>query len=183
MLHGTLQGKIGLSDGNRGTSAKLNWQQSYKHFNINLSGPLQLGSLNIQGLPDVLVTLHTSTGTHLQAKHLKDLLAEHLPWEVPIKDLAYWLKGIPVPHSKPKQLEFDSLQQIRHLEQNAWNINYLRYTPTQYGVSFPEKILLSQANIKVKIIIKQWKFCNYKTIVDTTRSPRHNAGYWGVAKW
>ncbi|WP_368045282.1 lipoprotein insertase outer membrane protein LolB, partial [Gilvimarinus algae] len=46
-------------------------------------------------------------------------------------------------------------QRAQKIFQNNWEINYLRFSDQQ-GYSLPEKIVISQNDLRLTIIAKEW---------------------------
>ena len=74
---------------------------------------------------------------------------------LPVNNLYYWVRGVPAPGAVEK-LTKNANQQISVLKQAGYTIEYLGYTNAQ-GASLPTKIRLSSNQVKIKVVIKQWK--------------------------
>ena len=135
-------------------SANIQWQQSRKNYQLLLFGPLGAGAVTLKGSPQQ-VTLQTADGKTFHAASAEALLAEQTNWHLPVSNLFYWVRGIPAPGPAKKQL--DNFHHLTLLQQQGWQIQYLDYTAVNQ-VDVPSKIILTNPDFYVKIIIKQWIF-------------------------
>jgi len=89
----SVQGRIGITGVAQGGSGSFSWQQHDAVSSINLHGPLGAGAIAIT-LDD---TLHitTANGAHYDADAALTELETRLGTTVPVKQLSYWLRGVP----------------------------------------------------------------------------------------
>jgi outer membrane lipoprotein LolB len=153
LKHWNLSAKIGIRNQHEAVSANLHWQQQGKNYHITLMGPLGSGTYELTGQPGK-VELAVSDGKHFQATSPEDILAQQSGWQVPVSNLYYWVRGLPVPNS-PAQKNFDSSNRLTQLQQQGWNIHYLSYTSVN-RMDVPNKIFLEKPPLSVKIAISQW---------------------------
>ncbi len=139
--------------GTEGGSANLQWQQRYQNFTLLLFGPLGAGSMKIAGRPGY-VLLETADGQTFSASSTEILLAQQTGWQLPVSDLYYWIRGLPVP-GVPANKQFDAYHHLVKLNQQGWTIDFLRYSVV-HQVDVPTKISLENWRIKVKMVIRQW---------------------------
>ncbi len=148
-----IQGAIGIKTPQKSFSASLNWQQHRSHYLINLFGPLGIGAVAIRGQKGY-VRLKTTKHQVFTAKSPEQLLQKQLGWHLPISDLHYWIRGLPVPNSASKKY-FDVYHHLIRLEQAHWKIQYLGYTAVN-KVDLPNKIFLTAPQLSLRIVISQW---------------------------
>jgi outer membrane lipoprotein LolB len=133
--------------------ASLAWQQfGHGHYSLILSGPLNIGRVEITGTPE-RVTF--KQGEKFASAHSPEaLMTEQLGWQIPVSHLYYWLRGLPAP-GKTQNIQFNMLGEISQLSQQGWSVEYLEYMDVS-GVSLPRKIYLSNPALKVRLVIRQW---------------------------
>jgi outer membrane lipoprotein LolB len=141
--------------GNQGDTANLKWQQHQQNYSLLLYGPLGAGAVKIFGQPGY-VSLETADGKKFNAATPELLLAQQTGWQLPVSDLFYWIRGLPV-KGTPSSMQFDSYHHLIHLNQAGWTIDYLRYSAVNQ-VDVPTKLTLENSRIKIKIIVNQWQF-------------------------
>jgi len=136
-----------------GWNASFNWQQQARNYRLALFGPLGMGHIQINGTP-YQVTLQTPRQT-FTARSPEALLQQQLGWRLPASDLAYWLRGLPAPHSHERHA-VDMNNHIVHLTQDGWNIIYLRYISVN-GIDIPDRILMTNPPWVAHIVVQQWR--------------------------
>jgi outer membrane lipoprotein LolB len=136
-------------------SANMKWKQSKQDYNILLFGPLGSNAVKLAGRPGK-VSLETADGKTFNAATPEALLQQQSGWRLPVSNLYYWIRGLPVPNV-PAQKSFDADHHLTELAQQGWTIRYERYKAVGQ-IDLPAKILLANAQVNVKIVIKNWQF-------------------------
>lgn len=136
-------------------SATLNWQQQNQSYHIVLFGPLGSHSYDLMGQPGS-VKLTAANGKSVTASNPESLLLKQTGAEIPVSNLLYWIRGLPVP-SCPVQKKFDAYNHLIVLEQQGWTIQYLRFVSVN-NIDMPSKIFLVNPHLNVKILINHWEF-------------------------
>lgn len=150
-----LKALIAIRQKNDAWSANLQWQQQPERYQISLFGPLGTNSYELTGQAGS-VQLATAAGKTFTAATPEILLQQQTGSEVPVSNLYYWIRGLPVPHL-PATKKFDEYHHLVELNQQGWKVRYLRYM-TVKNQDMPNKIFLDSAALNVKIIINQWRF-------------------------
>ncbi len=149
-----LQGAIGIRTPQDNVSASLNWQQRNTAYTIAMDAPLGAGSFILTGQPGH-VNLAMSNGQRFTANSPETLLAEQLHWRLPVSNMYYWVRGLPVP-SIASQKRLDEYGHIVELDQAGWQIHYLGFT-TINGIDVPSKLTLNtSSSISVRVVINKW---------------------------
>lgn len=149
-----VNGKIAAQTAHDAGSASVNWVQNQNHYNISLLGPLGSSGMTLVGQPGQ-VTLQTPAGKRITATSPEQLLAQQWGFNVPVSNLNYWIRGLPVPDAKA-ETSFDAYGRLNSLTQQGWNVQFLSYT-NAHGLELPSKITITSSALKVKIIIYQWR--------------------------
>jgi outer membrane lipoprotein LolB len=146
------RGNVAARSNKKGWNASFNWHQTNGNYALELFGPLGMNRMQLTGQPGQ-VTLKTSRGV-TSAASPEALLQQQLGWQLPVSDLRFWLRGLPAPYSREKH-SFDLNHHLAHLYQDGWRIVYLRYVSVN-GVDLPNRLLLTNANWTVHIVITHW---------------------------
>jgi outer membrane lipoprotein LolB len=146
---------IAIRQAENGGTANMQWRQQSKNYHIALFGPLGSHSVELTGQPGH-VELAEASGKKVTASSPEELLAKQLGWRIPVSNLYYWVRGIPVPGMAAEK-KLDSFNHLIALQQDGWTIRYLRYT-SQRNIDVPDKIFLNNPQLSVKIAISQWRF-------------------------
>lgn len=149
-----INGKLGIRSSRDSGSAVLFWLQRQDYFDIHLSGPLGQGSTRLTGRQGAVSLEIANRGT-FQAASAEALMQQQLGWSLPVDNLLWWVRGLPAPQSK-SILRLNSDSQLIQLEQDNWQVEYLSYR-TENGLTLPERIKLSGADLTITLVIKQWQ--------------------------
>jgi len=144
-------GRMAVSGAQDGGSGSFVWKQHGNAADVQLRGPIGIGSLALQ-IDDRALRIDTGEQV-LEAAAANAELAARLGAEVPTQALRYWLIGQPAPG------EHTWLQQTADaatLAQNAWRIEYQKYGVVD-GVRMPLKLTASSGPAKVRIVVDRWK--------------------------
>lgn len=135
-----------------GVNASFSWQQLKTNYQLRLFGPFGTQSILLSGNPQqVTLSAHNQTTT---AQTAESLLTQQLGLYLPVSQLYYWLRGLPAPQSR-YTINLDAYNRLLQLRQSHWRINYLHYTNVG-RVDIPDRMVLSNAQWKVQIIITHW---------------------------
>lgn len=135
--------------------ANFQWQQfAMQHYQLQIAAPLRAVVVTLRATPGK-VTLLQAGEPPRTANSARQLLRNTLNWDLPVADLYYWLRAVPVPQLKASY-HSDSFGHITQLQQASWNITYQNYR-TIHHVDLPGLIKLSNSRLRLKIAIKQWQ--------------------------
>jgi len=149
------KGRAAIRSKEQGHNVSMDWQQTGQNYNLYFYGPLGAGWVRIIGKPGH-VKLTTSEGKSYEADKPENLVYEHLGWNLPFANLVYWLRGLPTPDSIANIKTIDQYNQLQTLEQDGWKIEYVSYRFYD-NITLPERINLSNRDLKLKLIIQNWK--------------------------
>jgi outer membrane lipoprotein LolB len=136
-----------------GGTANMTWQQNQSHYHILLFGPLGSNAVTLSGGPGN-AQLEAANGQRFHAESPEALLAQQTGFHLPVSNLFYWVRGLPVP-TLPAEKEFDAYHHLVQLRQAGWTIQFLRYTSVnQWEV--PDKIFMANSLYSVKLVIHKW---------------------------
>jgi outer membrane lipoprotein LolB len=147
-------GKIAVQTARDSGSATVTWAQRGGSYNIAMQGPLGSHSMQLTGRPGQ-VRLQTADGKTYNARSPEQLLATQWGFKLPIANMNYWIRGLPVP-SVPANTQFDRYGRLTSLNQAGFRVLYLRYTNVG-GVDLPQQMSIASSSLNVKIMIYQWK--------------------------
>ena len=153
-----LRGKLALRNGNDGGQADMFWRQDdAQTYEIKLLAPFGAGG-SVLTASATQVELALSSGEHLFADNIEQLMATMPNWPFPVMGLRYWLLGVAAPQSSANNLQWNEHGELTLLEQDGWRIELENYAPV--GACFlPHKIMLyrlDKSDVNLKLIIRQW---------------------------
>ena len=148
----SIHGRMSIINEQENWYMKFIWLQKDEDFQISFMGPL--------GETELLVT-HKDEVTQLKTPSyvrstddVEQLLYNETGWRLPVSSLRYWSYGMPNPDMET-QIKYDESAYISELFQENWHIQYPKRI--QVGRYYlPKKIIVTEQNLKIKIIISQW---------------------------
>ncbi len=150
-----INGKLGIKTPESTQSAVINrWKQSGDRYEIDLSSSvLGLGSVRLEGTSEYIVIQESGEKPVLSSDPEK-LIQDHTHWNLPVRLLPFWIKGLPAPEA-PSSHELNANNQLAKLNQAGWTIDYQQYQ-TLNTISLPTKIVIANGNHKLTFVIKSW---------------------------
>lgn len=150
-----LSGAMAAKNAKKGWTASLDWkQQGPNRYQIRLFGPLGGGTVIIEKHGNV-ITYQDGPKT-ITSTNADELLAKKTGVRLPVKNLYYWIRGLPAPGSVTSS-NYDTEKRLISLNQAGYNINYTAYTSIK-SINLPSKIRLEGHGVMLKLVIKHWEF-------------------------
>jgi outer membrane lipoprotein LolB len=149
-------GRIGVTGEGGGGSGSFDWQQRADEADVQIRGPVGIGSVTLQlrGDPEQ-PQLRLQTGDQvLEAEAAITELEARLGAVVPAGRLRYWMLGLAAP-GEHQWSEPDASGTVV-LQQEGWRIAYQRYS-TEFGPRLPMRIQASSGAARVRIVIDRWR--------------------------
>jgi outer membrane lipoprotein LolB len=150
-------GRIAVSGAENGGSGSFNWQQLRDQSNIDIHGPIGIGSvdLKLRGSPsDPQVELRSANGQVFAGDAAWRELEARLGAPVPAGYLRYWMLGLPAPGDH--QWISQDPQGSATLEQSGWEIEYQQFSADP-GARVPMRIRAVNGTARVRIVIDSWQ--------------------------
>lgn len=149
----TASGKLAVRSGEESGSASLTWLQIGPHSHVQLSGPLGFQSTRLHSDGE---RLHVSRGDEEVTVDLRspEALRQLTGWDLPVRSLSWWLRGLPAPHSQASEEVRDHL--LRELRQDGWTIRYDDYG-SYGGYTLPRRLDLERADSRARVILRHWE--------------------------
>lgn len=153
--HWKLTAHIGVSDGNDGGSGQLEWRQDGDRFSFTVHAPVTGRTWKLSGdsVHAVLEGVDPQPDTDSDAQRL---LKQRLGWDVPLNDLASWVRGLRASHGQPT-LVFDAQNLPAVLNQDGWKVEYRDWF-TDRTPALPRKLFASKGKAHVRMLIQNWSF-------------------------
>lgn len=149
-----ISGKIAVRSPAQSGSGVLFWLQRQDYFDIRVTGPLGQGATRLTGRPGNIQL--TTPQFSLQAASAEELMDSQLGWSLPVSNLLWWVRGLPAPDSA-YQLQLDDNSLAHRLEQDGWQLDYMRYQTLENGTQLPERIQLHSPHLQLTLLVKQWQ--------------------------
>ncbi|GAB3360768.1 lipoprotein insertase outer membrane protein LolB [Lysobacter tyrosinilyticus] len=153
-----LEGRIAVSNGERGGSGRIDWQQRAGGYTIALSAPVTRQSWQLIG-DDRGARLEGIAGGPREDADVELLLLRSTGWNIPVRALQDWVRGIgAVAHEYGQaKIVYGPGGVPAKLEQAGWSIEYEEWhAATTERPQLPRRIVARNGNASVKLIIDSW---------------------------
>ena len=118
----SLDGRFAASDGQHGGSGGIAWQQNGQQYEFTLRAPVTGKTVQLSGGPNGAVL--TGAGRQpLAGRDAGEVLNAEFGWDVPVADLAWWVRGLRAP-GRPAILTFGANGLPATLDQDGWHVDY-----------------------------------------------------------
>lgn len=149
----SIQGKLGAKTPNGSASGFIDWAESTGEYRIALSGPLGVNSTSIEGSAQQVSLTHQ--GKTYQQATPEQLLKAHLGWDLPVRQLRYWVRGLPDPEL-PVSWHLDQNRSVKGFVQSNWQVKLSRYQAVA-GYWLPHKVELTRPQWRFTLVIHSWR--------------------------
>lgn len=152
--HWTASGKIALRTAEQAESASLLWQQMGEATHLRLSGPLGVSATTVDSDGH---QLEVRQGDDYSRWNLDDPnLAQPGGWDLPLRSMHYWLKGIPDPDLAVESLQLDEPGQLPQLlQQQGWTVEYQQFSRFD-DYRLPTKLRVFRGETQARILLRNW---------------------------
>jgi outer membrane lipoprotein LolB len=145
--HWQLQGRVNARYQNESHTPRIRWQQADEHYTIRLWGTLNAGATLIEGRPGYVT--FEQDGEIRTASSPEDLILEQLGYELPVSQLAYWIKGLPTPDEQ-HDLQLGEFNEVISMVQSGWTMRYQDYRV--FGdYSLPRRIEMQRDENQIRL--------------------------------
>lgn len=153
--HWTASGKIALRTADQSESVSLVWQQVGNATHVRLSGPMGISATTIDS--DGL-QMEIRQGEDYSRWSLDDPQVQQTGgWDLPLRSLHHWLKGIPDPDLEVELLELDEANQLPELlQQQGWTVEFQQFA--RFGdYQLPTRLHATRGTTSARILLREWR--------------------------
>lgn len=148
-----MQGRAAVATASDGWSAGIRWMQSGTVSELSLSGALGVGGVRVKSDGESLA-IDTSKGEHIEPPEAEAALERTIGVELPVRNLRFWLLGVPAPASPATEVQGKD-GQLERLEQDGWVVTYDSYAERE-GRRLPGRVQLVRPPVRVRVIVQRW---------------------------
>lgn len=155
-----LRGRLAVRADDQGGPASLVWRRDGSHHSMRLGGPLGRGMLQLTQ-DESGAQLQDAEQRILRAPSAEELLFRYSGWRLPVENLNYWVRGLPVPDVAMER-ELDDRGHLKTLRQEGWEVQYQEYILVD-GRNLPRRLRLTnpqkpagQPAMEVRLVIERW---------------------------
>ncbi|GAB2511252.1 lipoprotein insertase outer membrane protein LolB [Lysobacter humi (ex Lee et al. 2017)] len=148
-------GRLAVSTDGKGGSGRIEWRQSAARFDVTLSAPVTRQSWRLSG-DGRSARLEGLDGGPRTGPDADALLREATGWDVPVRALTAWLRGLRAPGA-PAVTRFDGAGRVAQLAQDGWTITYSwNAAATGAADDLPSRIDAVRGPTRVRLAIDRW---------------------------
>lgn len=142
------EGRLAVRAGGEGGSGRLEWRQRGERYEIRLSAPVTGKGWQLLGEPGQARLEGLDEGA-LVGEDARLLLAQATGWDIPVADLAWWVRGGRAPG--PAELEFGPDGRPARLLQQGWTVEYREWAGER-----PRRVFASRGDASVRLVVDAW---------------------------
>lgn len=155
LRHWQLDGKMGYRSPGHNGSAFVTWRQGDDAFDLNLTGPFGSGATRISG-DERLAVMQQQGRDDIRAPTAAELTEWLFGWPLPVEQMVDWVKGVPAPQPRHRQMHLNATGQLEMLDQAGWQLRFDNYH--QVGdLVLPGRIRGSRGDVSFNLVIRQWQ--------------------------
>ena len=148
-----LDSRLAVRGGGEGGSGHFSWRVAGNQSVMDFYGALGRGAWRLVADGD-MAELALANGEIYRAESVQDLVRNQVGWEVPVNELAWWVRGLVAPGSYSHRT-LDQQGQLISLNQSGWAIQFERYTQHD-GESLPVRLTASRGESRVRLAVRDW---------------------------
>jgi outer membrane lipoprotein LolB len=146
----TFRGKMALRGDQGKANLQIHWQQRSDEFDIHLMGPLGQAAAHLYGSGDAL-QIDIADQSRAAGTDELALVEESLGWEIPVKEMSFWVRGIAVP-GLVHEIAYDDQGLPDWLEQSGWRVEYKKHKQQR-----PFRTIFSRESVQILLVVKEWQ--------------------------
>lgn len=152
------RGRVAISQGRQGGSARIFWQQQGAAYCITILAPITNqrwsligtwtgGVVRLEGMQD---------GVH-EGTDAMQLLREATGWTIPIAELQNWVRGLVRPTGGVAQYDRQD-GRLQQVQQEGWQVQFLDWYPENAAwPAMPRRINARQTQAQVRLVVDRWE--------------------------
>jgi outer membrane lipoprotein LolB len=145
-----VSGRLSARRASDGVAASFRWTHRPGEDDLVIATPLGQALATLSGRGGI-VRLQTSDGRVEQASDWETLTAKALGAPIPVRGLAWWIRGFPHGDSA-HTAEHDTARRVATLWQDGWQIDY------EYDADAkrPARLRLRYPDVEVRLVVDAW---------------------------
>lgn len=149
----SVSGRMGLSDGVRGGSLAFDWQANGDVHELSLRTVAGGRQWRLAFGPDGAI-LEGSGIDRMWAPDPDPLVEAAVGWPVPVRDMAWWIRGLPPPAADAGMF-FAADGSLARVESTPWTMEYQRFDSTGQAL-MPSRLQAESGRYRVRVVLRDW---------------------------
>lgn len=147
-----LAAKLGIITPDERGSLSLFWRQDSDDYRLNLTNVVGKRVFDLSRR-NGRIELVDSEGQRHTAGNARDLVYALTGWDLPVEQLADWIKGLP---GEADTLSLDENGRPAQVQSHGWQLSYQGYTQID-GLWLPSRMELSHDTTTLKLAVSRWE--------------------------
>ena len=150
-----LQGRVAVSGGRDGGSARIEWRQQGADFDVWLRAPVTRQSWHLLR-QNGRVRLEGLAGGPRSGSDAQTLLLEATRWRIPVDALTHWVRGVRADRAAASQLRVAPDGRLLGFVEDGWRIDYELWGQGDPQHALPLRLSAQHGEARVKLVIDAW---------------------------
>lgn len=152
----SVEGRLGLSDGERGGSLAMRWKADGDVHRVRLRTLVGGRQWLLRIEPGYAVLTGSEVG-RIEGPDPDVLVERAVGWPIPVRHMSQWLRGLPAPPEA--RVEFAETGALTALAWRDWRLAFRRWTPPgEHGVLLPARVDAVRPPHEVRAALRNWRF-------------------------
>lgn len=152
----TLNARLGINLEHEAWQAGVRWRQAADDYELNLTGPLGQGAMQLRGDSEHVV-MQVAGEAPVHADNPDALLEAELGWRLPLRALTWWVRGVPDPAAPVEGVMVDAAGHLVGFEQAGWLVEPDRYETVEAGAVLPHRLEVTRGDdYRFRLVISSW---------------------------
>jgi outer membrane lipoprotein LolB len=147
----SFSGRVAVSQGDSGGSARIDWIQRGADFDIRLAAPITRQSWRLTRSGGV-ARLEGLPGGTREGGDAEALLGEATGWRLPVDHLAAWVRGARAPGAAT--LASDPSGRPARIGQDGWTVEYREWDAAD--PPRPLRVFADRDAARVRLVVERW---------------------------
>ena len=143
-----VSGRLSVRRGSDAVAANFRWTHERYGDELIFATPLGQTLARLEGR-EGRVRLEAAEGRVREASDWEALTAEALGAPIPVRGLAWWIRGVPHPNGA-HSIERDASGRVSVLRQDGWEIVY------DFTDARPSRLRLIYPDVEIRLVIDRW---------------------------
>lgn len=152
----SVQGRLGLSDGQRGGSLAMTWRADGRRHVVLLRTLAGGRQWRLEMEPSGSLLTGSDIG-RLKGPDPDRLVEQAVGWPIPVRWMSRWLRGLPAPPAAPTGFADDGV--LETLSWAGWKLEFDRWRRLPgAGVLLPARLTANNPPYRVRAALSDWHF-------------------------
>ena len=150
-----LLGRFSVTHSGGNVTANVRWEHAADRDEISLMTPTGQTMAHIVDFGAGVVLTRADRQEH-RARNVETLTRQVLGWPLPLSQLQYWVRGLPVPGPVPTEVERDSSKRLTAFTQAGWRIALNYHEEGEHKGKVRRVDIVDGPNL-IRFVIDTWR--------------------------